>query len=133
MKPIYEIRKLGRDYCQTEGSDHYVKLREHGVDAIEVAMANDIFEDFAITNIIKYALRFKKTRNLEDLKKVSDYSHILCGVELSKETKDGVVTKEELLNRHCSNCKHDDKSRLDDEPCDECTFNSHWEPQEDDI
>lgn len=76
-------RTAGKLHCNTEGSEHYVDLREDGgIDAIEMAIVNNKFEDFAIVNIIKYALRFGKTRNLKDLKKISDYAHILCGVEL---------------------------------------------------
>jgi len=106
---IDDVRKLGREYCQTEGSAHYVKIREtKGIDAIEIAMANGIFEDFAITNMVKYALRFKHTRNLEDLKKVSDYSHILAGVELEK-----VQPKLEIIpDEMCSSCNKQNFSNL---------------------
>ena len=98
---IDDVRKMGREYCQTEGSAHYVKIREtKGIDAIEIAMANGIFEDFAITNMVKYALRFKHTRSLEDLKKVSDYSHILAGVELQKQKE----VKQVEVVRSCENC-----------------------------
>jgi len=75
-------REIGEDYCKTNGSEHYQEIRNNGgIDAIEIAILNNTFEDFAITNIVKYILRFKKTRNIEDLKKVSDYAHLLCGVE----------------------------------------------------
>jgi len=87
---IHDVRKLGREYCQTDGSQHY---RESNIDPIEYAIANGMIEDFCLINIIKYASRFKHTRKLDDLKKVSDYSHILAGVELEKqgrEVKDGV-------------------------------------------
>ena len=105
---IDDVRKMGREYCQTEGSAHYVKIREtNGIDAIEVAMANGIFEDFAITNMVKYALRFKHTRNLDDLKKVSDYSHILAGVELEKQGR-------EIKTGVCDGCWKEGNC---DEPC----------------
>jgi len=48
-------------------------------------------------------------------------------VGLSKENKDSVVTKEELLYRLCGNCKHTGE----DETCDMCTFRSHWESEDD--
>lgn len=80
---VYELRKLGRDYCNnTEGSDHY---KEGGVEPIALYVAKDIAEGFFLGNIIKYAVRFKKTRNLEDLKKVSDYAHLMAGLEISKQ------------------------------------------------
>ena len=87
MKPIYEVRKLGRDYCQTEGSKHYKNA--NSIEPIDLIISKGLIEDFCLANIIKYASRFKKTRNLEDLKKVSDYAHILCGVELDKANYDG--------------------------------------------
>lgn len=79
---VYEARHTGRDYCcKTEGSDHY---KEGGIEPLDLMIAKGLAEDFCIGNMSKYAFRFKKTRNLEDLKKVSDYAHILCGVELGK-------------------------------------------------
>ena len=44
-----------------------------------------MFEDWAVTNIVKYATRFKKTRNVNDLKKTADFAHILAGIEVLKE------------------------------------------------
>lgn len=76
---INYYRTAGQVYCKTEGSQHY---KNRGIEPIEYAIANNRFEDFAITNIIKYAERFKDTRSPDDLKKVADYAHILCGVEL---------------------------------------------------
>lgn len=82
FRSVYYYREKGREHCKTEGSDHY---KRDGIEPIEYAIANNRFEDFAITNIIKYAERFRDTRNTNDLKKVADYAHILCGVELKKE------------------------------------------------
>lgn len=76
---IYEIRKAGREYCQTEGSEHY---KADKLEPIDLIIAKGMAEDFCLSNIIKYAARFKQTQNLDDLKKVSDYSHILCGAKL---------------------------------------------------
>lgn len=80
---VYEARHKGREFCnQTEGSDHY---KEGGIEPLDLIIAKGMAEDFCIGNMSKYAFRFKKTRNLEDLKKVSDYAQILCGVELEKQ------------------------------------------------
>ena len=81
---IYAIRKLGRDYCQTEGSAHY---KSSTIEPAEYAMANGKFEDWAVTNVVKYITRFGDTRNKDDLKKVADFAHLLCGVEINKENK----------------------------------------------
>lgn len=97
---INHYRALGRVYCETKGSEHYEDIREDGgIDAIEIAILNNTFEDFAVTNVLKYILRWKKTRNPEDLKKVVDYGHILCGVELNYlygKTKEGKDVSDEV-------------------------------------
>lgn len=78
---VYYYRALGRDYCKTEGSKHY---KEGAIEPIDLYISKEIFEDFAIANMVKYATRFKVSRNLEDLKKVADYAHILCGTHIEK-------------------------------------------------
>ena len=79
MKKLNDTRKIGRDFCQTEGSMHY---KEGGMEPLDLLMVKGLGEDFCIGNIVKYAIRFKDTRNLNDIKKVSDYAHILAGIEL---------------------------------------------------
>lgn len=79
IKSVYEIRQKGIELCKTDGSEHY-KGKEDEIEAIEFAISRGRFEDFAITSIIKYADRYSRTRNLKDLAKISDYSHILAGV-----------------------------------------------------
>lgn len=82
MKGITEIRAQGREFCQTEGSRHYRSAV--GVEAIDLIIGEDLDEGFCLGSIIKYASRYKKTRNLKDLVKISDYAQILCGAELEK-------------------------------------------------
>ena len=94
MKSAYDARTIGRDYCQTEGSDHYKK--EGGIEPLDLMLNNGLVEDFCIGNMVKYAIRFKKTRNLEDLKKVSDYAHILCGNEIL--SRKAFITDTEVFN-----------------------------------
>lgn len=67
-------------YCETDGSDHY----KGNLQPMDLIISEGFSEDFCISNIIKYSVRFKKTRNLDDLKKVVDYAHILCGSEVIK-------------------------------------------------
>jgi len=98
---IHDVRKLGREYCQTDGSQHY---RENSIDTIEYAIANGMIEDFCLINIIKYASRFKHTRKLDDLKKVSDYSHILAGVELEKQGAEVVEIAKIKSEKACWSC-----------------------------
>lgn len=80
---VYTARHAGREYCNdTEGSEHY----KHGeIEPLDLMLSKGIAEDFCIGNMIKYATRFKVTRNTADLRKVSDYAHILCGSVLLKQ------------------------------------------------
>lgn len=84
MKTIYKIREAGREYCTTEGSNHYKS--SNVIEPMDLIIAKGLAEDFCLANIIKYASRFKKTQNLEDLRKISDYSHILCGTKLIEKS-----------------------------------------------
>lgn len=79
---IYEIRKAGREYCQTEGSEHYKAVS--ALEPMDLIIAKGLAEDFCLANIIKYAARFKQTQNLNDLKKAADYSQILVGIKLDE-------------------------------------------------
>ena len=86
---VYEARHAGREYCNdTEGSEHY---KQGDIEPLDIFISKGLAEDFCICNMVKYAIRFKKTRNLADLRKVSDYAQILCGVELDK-TKEPYTT-----------------------------------------
>lgn len=77
---IQDIRAIGSNYCQTDGSEHYRETSD--LEPIDLIIAKGMGEDFCLANIIKYATRFKKTRNLNDLKKVADYAHIAVGMEI---------------------------------------------------
>jgi hypothetical protein len=65
--------------------------------------------------MIKYATRFKQTRNLDDLKKVSDYAHLLCGLELSKVedvVKSVSRTTIKAGKRYCVECGEELGSKM---------------------
>ena len=89
---IYDIRQQGREYCQTEGSEHYKAI--NSLEPIDLIIAKGLAEDFCLANIIKYAARFKQTQNLNDLKKASDYSQILVGVKLNETYKPSALKEE---------------------------------------
>lgn len=80
MKTIHELRDKGRTFCQTEGSEHYKGFTE--VEPMDLIISQGFVRDFCLANIIKYAARYSMTQNLKDLRKISDYSHILCGYEM---------------------------------------------------
>lgn len=83
LPTLDEARAKGTQFCQTEGSAHYqAEEGEGNIEPMDLMIAKGLAEDFCLGSIIKYATRFKKTRNLNDLKKVSDYAHIMTGIEL---------------------------------------------------
>lgn len=59
-----------------------------GVEAMDLITSLGLQDGFCLGSMIKYSARFNQTRNLDDLKKVSDYAHILCGVEMAKQDKE---------------------------------------------
>ena len=80
-----EARVRGRNFCHTEGSIHYqASGKEENIEPMDLMIAKGLDEDFCLGSIIKYATRYKKTQNLEDLRKVSDYAQILVGSKLMK-------------------------------------------------
>jgi hypothetical protein len=76
---IYEYRKLGREFCETEGSEHY---KGNDIEPFDLIHAQGLAENWCLGNIIKYAGRFPKSGNLNDLKKIVDYAQLLCGMYL---------------------------------------------------
>jgi hypothetical protein len=78
---VYEAREHGREYCQTNGSDHYILP---GVEPMDLIISLGYAEHFCLASIIKYAARYGETGNAEELKKIADYAHILCGVQLAE-------------------------------------------------
>lgn len=92
LPTLDEARSRGTDFCQTEGSEHYQANKDEGnIEPMDLMIAKGLAEDFCLGSIIKYATRFKKTRNLNDLKKISDYAHIMAGIELYR--KEGANSK----------------------------------------
>ncbi len=83
---IYEARERGQEYCRTEGSDHYILP---GVEAMDLIISLGYAEHFCLASIIKYAARYGETGNPEELKKIADYAHILCGVRLAEDGDEG--------------------------------------------
>jgi hypothetical protein len=80
-KNIYDLRHIGKDYCNTEGSDHY---KQGVVEPLDLVYSLGLLPGFALGSIIKYAARFINTQNPNDLKKIADYAHILCGAKLQQ-------------------------------------------------
>ena len=79
LPTVYEARAAGREFCQTEGADHY---RGDGPEPLDLVISRGYAEGFCLGGAIKYAGRYSQTRDLQDLKKAVDMLHIYCGVEL---------------------------------------------------
>ena len=84
---VYEARERGREHCRTEGSDHY--MLPCGVEPMDLIISLGYAEHFCLASIIKYAARYGETGNPEELKKIADYAHILCGVRLAEDGDEG--------------------------------------------
>lgn len=98
----YEMRRVGRDYCNTEGSNHY---KGGEIEPLDFIFSIGYGEAFCIGSIIQYASRYKRTRNPDDMKKVSDYAHILCGADLSDEKVPRQLCMEwRESGRECEDC-----------------------------
>ena len=119
---VYEARQKGREYCRTEGSEHY---RGGAVEMMDLRIAKGFAEDYCIGNIVKYAIRFKHTQNPQDLAKAADYVHILCGVKVG----DGEQQETDEEEYDCNDCKHAD-TEIWDKPCRDCRTFEHWEARE---
>ena len=84
---VYQARATGRKFCETEGEAHY---QNTSVEPLDLITSMGYSEGFCLGSIIKYASRFKRTRDLEDLKKIADFAHIICGVEINnREWEEG--------------------------------------------
>lgn len=132
---VYEARHAGREYCNTEGSKHY---KGGDVEAMDLITSLGLQDGFCLGSMIKYSARFNQTRNLDDLKKVSDYAHILCGVEMERQQDDKLdkaidshlaeksvhaiekakkLCRERYMAGKCSGCPVGKNAALEQIPC----------------
>ncbi len=80
-RTVYGYRDRGRDYCRTDGSEHY----QGGIEPLDFLISQDWAEHYCKGNIIKYLARHERTGNIGDLRKAADYIHILAGLCLDDE------------------------------------------------
>jgi hypothetical protein len=90
LPDVYQARARGREFCRTEGAAHY---QAPGAEPLDLIISCDYSEGFCVGGAIKYAGRYRRTRNLEDLKKAVDLLQIYCGAELLKPER-----REEPMN-----------------------------------
>jgi hypothetical protein len=95
---VYEYREIGKNFCTTAGSDHY---RCGDIEPIDLMVGQGCYLDFMIGNIIKYATRYRIGKNLEDLKKISDYAQLLAGIDIFKQHMN-----EQTIEKTCSDDTH---------------------------
>ena len=69
------------DKLKSEGSDHY--KTDGGIEPIDLYVAGNMFQDFALASIIKYAFRSRRDEGLDvatfckNMRKVIDYANKL--------------------------------------------------------
>lgn len=73
-----------------DGSKHY---KTNGVEPIDLYKSGDMFHDFALASIIKYAFRSRKGENLDNatfeknLKKIIHYTELLLASIVVEKTE----------------------------------------------
>lgn len=96
MVTVYEARSKGKEYCQTDGSEHYIRPV---IEPLQLIINSSYAEGFCLGNIIKYAARYEQTRDLEDIKKAVDYAHIFCGIAKSEAKQIEDEANRRVLNQ----------------------------------
>lgn len=91
MPDVYYYRALGQKYCKTDGSSHY---RVGEVEPLDLIVARGYAQHHILASIIKYASRFPHKQHLDDLRKIADYAHILCGLTLAEKEDEPCSTSD---------------------------------------
>ena len=80
-----------------QGSEHY---KTNGTEPVDLYAAGNMFHDFALCSIMKYAFRSRREMNLEtallikNLEKIIDYAQkLIAGLKTTKRKKENLFTK----------------------------------------
>lgn len=76
-KTVSELREAGFEGCKTTSPQHYKNKNQ--IEPLDLIISLGMLEDFCLGNIIKYASRYKATKQQKDLQKIADYAYILYG------------------------------------------------------
>lgn len=76
-KTVSELREAGFEGCKIVSPQHYKNKNQ--IEPLDLIISLGMLEDFCLGNIIKYASRYKATKQQKDLQKIVDYAYILYG------------------------------------------------------
>ncbi len=92
MKNLNEWEAL-----KAKGSEHY---KTGGTEPVDLYLEGNMFHDFALCSIMKYAFRSRREMNLEtdllikNLEKVIDYAQkLIAGLQTTKRKKENLFKK----------------------------------------
>lgn len=85
------------DELKKNGSSHY---KTQGVEPVDLYASGNMFHDFALCSIMKYAFRSRREMNLEtdllikNLEKIIDYAQkLIAGLKTTKRKKENIFEK----------------------------------------
>ena len=88
---------------KSKGSEHY---KTGGTEPVDLYVAGNMFHDFALCSIMKYAFRSRRERNLEtdllikNLEKIIDYAQkLIAGLKTTKRKKENLFEKHKKIKK----------------------------------
>ena len=86
-----------------KGSEHY---KTGGTEPVDLYVAGNMFHDFALCSIMKYAFRSRREMNLEtdllikNLEKIIDYAQkLIAGLKTTKRKKENLFEKHKKIKK----------------------------------
>ena len=91
------------DELKSNGSEHY---KTGGTEPVDLYAAGNMFHDFALCSIVKYAFRSRREMNLEtdllikNLEKIIDYAQkLIAGLKTTKRKKENLFEKHKRIKK----------------------------------
>jgi hypothetical protein len=91
------------DELKSKGSEHY---KTGGTEPVDLYAAGNMFHDFALCSIMKYAFRSRREMNLEtdllikNLEKIIDYAQkLIAGLKTTKRKKENLFKKHKPIKQ----------------------------------
>jgi hypothetical protein len=88
---------------KSKGSEHY---KTGGTEPVDLYAAGNMFHDFALCSIMKYAFRSRREMNLEtdllikNLEKIIDYAQkLIAGLKTTKRKKENLFEKHKRIKK----------------------------------
>ena len=91
------------DELKSKGSEHY---KTGGTEPVDLYLAGNMFHDFALCSIMKYAFRSRREMNLEtdllikNLEKIIDYAQkLIAGLKTTTRKTENLFEKPKRINK----------------------------------